>query len=165
MATGPDDALTRHTRHEQLRRRAATPPPPAAVEEVIEAVRAIAARHPGLAVTVTVDDNGTPTTARITARTGTPEVIRLVPTPDKPVPDRRPAAEKPTHRPAPPPDHRSLSAARLADLIRRDPDLLEEPAAEVLPHPRGTLPRRPEPLLREVKPLRYPYPDRPPYPD
>jgi hypothetical protein len=155
MATTPDDALTRLTRHDQLLRRATTPPPEAApVEEVIEALRAIAARHPGLSITVTVDNAGTPTTARITARTGTPEVIRLVATPEKPQPSE-----------TPPPDQYSYSAARLADMLRKDPALLEAPKPEALPHPTGTLPRRPEPPLRPVKPRPYPYPDRPPYPD
>lgn len=157
MASIPDDALTRLTRHDQLRRRAVTPTPESApVEEVIEALRAITARHPGLAITVTVDNAGAPTTARITARTGTPEVIRLAPTPEKPQPPE-----------APPPDQYSYSAARLADMLRKDPDLLDSPKPQVLPHPTGTLPPRPEPQhrLREVKPIRYPYPDRPPYPD
>jgi hypothetical protein len=55
-------------------------------------------------------------------------------------------------------------AARLADLLRRDPELLEEAGRPAeLPHPTGP-PRRPEPPVRAVR-LRNPYPDRPSYPD
>jgi hypothetical protein len=127
------------------------------VEEVVRAVGEVIQQHPdALTVTVTVDDAGALATIRIVQRQGQLEITRLQPQPlpppplaggpsydphSLPVAGRRPAPAPPAPPPpvaAPPPVARPAwpqreaetldqTAARLAELIRQDPSLLEGP--------------------------------------
>jgi hypothetical protein len=133
-----DDALARMARREELLRRRSAQPTEGSrapadgtrspAGEVAEAVRRVVAHHPGLTVSLTVD-NGT---ARAAIRVGWSEGMVSI------APATEPAA--PVSAPAPPAwplavktvppwaavtdEQSAASAARLAELIRRDPTLL-----------------------------------------
>ncbi|MGK5743125.1 hypothetical protein [Micromonospora sp. URMC 103] len=90
------------------------------VEAVAEAVRRIVAEHPGLAVTVRVEHGGQAYPLRV-AWSGGEVTVAAEPTPPpawpvsgRPVPAWPAGQDGPGHDPA----------ARLAELIRRDPSLL-----------------------------------------
>ncbi len=80
MRGGLDDALERLARRDELRRRAAadsnTPP---AVTELAEAVAAVVARHPELAITMGVEGAGDPTLLRVAFEDGTVHVTAETP--------------------------------------------------------------------------------------
>jgi hypothetical protein len=126
------------------------PRTPAVVEEVLGAIGEIVLRHRQLAVTVTVDDSGTAWTAhlvfgeggglsvtRMEPRTfstlsGGPRPARLAPsTPTSPAPPSTPTSPAPQSTPTSPapddPEASDRTASRLAELIRRDPSLLDPP--------------------------------------
>ena len=75
MRGGLDDALERLARRDELRRRtspdSSTPP---AVTELAEAVAAVVARHPDLAITMGVEGAGPPTLLRVAYEDGTVHV-------------------------------------------------------------------------------------------
>lgn len=122
MDGGLDDPLVRMHRWEALRQRLANSTAgrlEPVVDEVVEAIAAVLQRHGPLTVTVTVEGaesrasaqlgwyDGRLTVARSEAHATVPEAISV-----------EPAA-------APPPETSEETAARLADLIRRDPSLLD----------------------------------------
>jgi hypothetical protein len=123
-----DDALARMARREQLQRRVAEQAAGGPVDEVVEAVRRVVAQHPALAVRLWVEDGSVPSLVRVAwsegAVTVTPETIAAPAdsgaTPSWPmsvrtVPAWAAAADGLTDAPA----------ARLAEMIRRDPSLLD----------------------------------------
>lgn len=137
-----EDSLARMARREELQRRRAGASR-TGVDELIEAVQRVVARHPGLAVTMSVSQGDTTSVLRVEWTGGnlavTPAVAPAVeasieaappgadgsaadtqsqmtwPQPGKTVPDWNTAADGSADDPA----------ARLAELIRRDPTLLE----------------------------------------
>ncbi|OLB80825.1 MAG: hypothetical protein AUI14_05345 [Actinobacteria bacterium 13_2_20CM_2_71_6] len=115
MGGGLDDALARMARWDALRQRlanAAAGRVEPAVNEVIEAIGAVLQRHGPLTVTVSVEGVETVTTAQLVWRDGQLTVARSEP---QAVPE---AAR-------PPAETSDQTAARLAELIRRDPSLLD----------------------------------------
>jgi hypothetical protein len=122
MGTGGlDDALARMARREQLRRRAegggelARSP----VEDLAETLRHLVARHESLSVAVIAQDAGVTWQVRA-ARTGG-EVRISVARVDA-------VLNGGAHRPPEPPA--GQTAARLADLLRHNPSLLDGPLDE-----------------------------------
>jgi hypothetical protein len=120
------DAMARMKRWDAVRQRIehAASAPDQVLEEVVRSVGEVVNRHPGTSVTVTVEEGGPSVTLRITHRDGQVDVSR--------VEDPRPAAADPP-RDWPPQDGQSApsaesvdqTAARLAELIRSDPTLLD----------------------------------------
>ena len=114
MSGGLDDALARMDRWEALRLRMAGPTADQedpVVAEVVEAVGAVLRRHGPVIVTVTVEGVGhAGKTVRIGWQDGRLTVER-----------EAPAGTAPQHRDSETTDQ---TAARLAELIRRDPSLL-----------------------------------------
>jgi hypothetical protein len=126
------------------------PRTPPVVEEVLAAIGEIVLRHRQLAVTVTVDDSGTAWTAHLVfGEDGGLSVTRMEPrtfstlssgprparsapsTPTSPAPASTPTSPAPASTPASPapddPEASERTASRLAELIRRDPSLLDPP--------------------------------------
>ncbi|MCW3813012.1 hypothetical protein ONA91_00880 [Micromonospora sp. DR5-3] len=94
------------------------------VEEVAEAVRRVVAEHPGLAVTLRVEHGGQAYPLRV-AWTGREVTVGPVPA-SPPAPPAWPVPVTPV--PSPGPDREGPDpAARLAEMVRRDPSLLEDP--------------------------------------
>ncbi|NJP31537.1 hypothetical protein [Micromonospora thermarum] len=99
-------------------------PGPDPVEEVAEAVRRIVARHPDLAVALRVEHGGEPYPLRV-AWSGGSVTVSAEPTVTSP--PAWPLSVRTEPDPLSGPDGvRSDPAARLADLIRRDPSLLTD---------------------------------------
>ncbi|WKU02702.1 hypothetical protein [Micromonospora sp. HUAS LYJ1] len=136
MRGGLDETLARLARREEARRRRSADPETDdggdPVEEVAEAVRRVVAARPGLTVVLRVEYAGRTYPLRIeqaqpAARNERPEVGTragvdppAAPPPAWPLADRTPPAWTPA-REVPGVD----PAARLAELIRRDPTLLD----------------------------------------
>jgi hypothetical protein len=134
----PGDAMARMKRWEALRQRLAdgTGQPVHIVDEVVDAVSDVVRHHDAVTVTVTVDDGGNLSTVRIVQHGGQLVVTHLQPQPPPsppvppapPVEPRRngdaPRAIRPEWRSR---DAETLdqTAARLAELIRQDPSLLD----------------------------------------
>jgi hypothetical protein len=132
MRGEPGDAMARMKRWDAVRQRLAnaTHSSDEVVDEVIKAVSEVVQRHDSLTVTVTVDDSHSLATARVVRLNGEVQVTRLEP---------RPAAPEPAHEPAAAPvrdvgrvpwpvreaETLDQTAARLAELIRQDPSLLD----------------------------------------
>ncbi|QOC90049.1 hypothetical protein [Micromonospora craniellae] len=96
-------------------------PPRHVTEEVAEALRAVVAAHPGSSVTARIDHAGTAYDLRVTwdGQEVTVSGERAAPPPAWPMPiSAVPGWSETPDRPEPDP------AARLAELIRRDPSLL-----------------------------------------
>ncbi|WIM96311.1 hypothetical protein ACTOB_008500 [Actinoplanes oblitus] len=89
MRGGLDDALDKLARRDELRRRATgeSPATPPAVTELVEAIAAVVAKHPSLAVTVGVEGVGDPVLLQFAFAGGTVQVRA-----DRPSADRPPAA-------------------------------------------------------------------------
>ncbi|PZF93341.1 hypothetical protein [Micromonospora deserti] len=143
MRGGLDETLARLARREEaLRRRVTEPTDPAPgrrraneggwrdpVKEVVEAVGRVVAAHPGTAVALRVEHDGQAYPLRVAWSGGSVTVsaeVAAVPPPVWPmpvgtVPDRTPGWDGSSPDPA----------ARLAELIRRDPSLL----SDLDPHP------------------------------
>jgi hypothetical protein len=133
------DAMARMKRWDAVRQRLedAGGGPERIVDEVVQAISDVVGQHHNsLTVTVTVDDSGSLATVRIVRRDGRLEVTRLQPQPvaAPPPPPPTPPAPPPPRAPAPPPQHSwrpapadslEQAAARLAELVRQDPSLLE----------------------------------------
>ncbi len=124
MRGEPGDAMARMKRWDAVRQRLAnaTGSSEHMLAEVVKAVSEVVQRHGSLTVTVTVDDAGALATVRIVRRDGHVQVTRLEP---------RPAASTPADAPPPPWPAREAetldqTAARLAELIRQDPSLLDD---------------------------------------
>lgn len=105
---GPEDAISRMARWDALRRRteemrAAARSP---VDDLVEAIEAVVRRHPGLTVTVVAQRDHDSWQVRV--GWAGPEV----------------QTEAARVEEAPPPRH---TAARLADLLRENPSLLDPP--------------------------------------
>jgi hypothetical protein len=123
MRGEPGDAMARMKRWDAVRQRLAHAGHGSdeTVDEVIRAVSEVVQRHDSLTVTVTVDDSQSLATARIVRVNGQVQVTRLEPRPE-PEPSRDvgrvswPARESETL---------DQTAARLAELIRQDPSLLD----------------------------------------
>ncbi|MEV0001227.1 hypothetical protein AB0H28_02925 [Micromonospora sp. NPDC050980] len=101
----------------------AAPPRRDPVEEVAEAVRRVVAEHPGLAVTLRVELGGQAYPMRV-SWSGPAVTVGPVPAPTPP--PAWPMSVKTVAAPG----HDPLTAdpaARLAELIRRDPSLLTDP--------------------------------------
>ncbi|PWU53931.1 hypothetical protein DLE60_30000 [Micromonospora globispora] len=130
-----DETLARLARREEAMRRRATGPGDEAggeeprpddrdaVEEVAEAVRRVVAAYPGMAVTLRVEHGGQAYPLRV-SWTGRDVTVgaeaAAVPPPVWPM----------SVKTVPAPGQEGLNsdpAARLAELIRRDPSLLEDP--------------------------------------
>jgi hypothetical protein len=91
------------------------------VEEVAEAVRRVVAEHPGLAVSLRVEQGGQAYPLRV-AWSGPEVTVGPLPAPAPP-----PAWPMPAKTgPAPGQDGVGDPAARLAELIRRDPSVLDD---------------------------------------
>jgi len=153
MRGDPGDAMARMKRWEALRQRLAdgTGQPVHIVDEVVGAVSDVVRQHDAVTVTVTVDDGGNLSTVRIVQRGGQLEITHLqqqAPPPPPaltvpPAPPAEPRLPVPAAPPAEPrrngdaprairPEWRSRdaetldqTAARLAELIRQDPSLLD----------------------------------------
>lgn len=129
-----DETLARLARREQAMRRRATgagdeaggeeprPDDRDPVEEVAEAVRRVVAEHPGMAVTLRVEHDGQAYPLRV-SWTGRDVTVgaeaEVTPPPVWPM----------SVKTVPAPGQEGLNpdpAARLAELIRRDPSLLED---------------------------------------
>jgi len=133
----PGDAMARMKRWEAVRQRLAdgTGQPVHIVDEVVDAVSEVVRHHDTATVTVTVDDGGHLSTVRIVQRDGQLVVTHLTqqaPVPPAPAVEPRRNGEAPrTIRPIRPEwrnrDAETLdqTAARLAELIRQDPSLLD----------------------------------------
>jgi hypothetical protein len=145
MRGDPGDAMARMKRWEAVRQRLDddTGQPVRLVDEVVDAVGDVVRHHDTATVTVTVDDGGNLSTVRIVQRGGQLEVTHLRPQ----APPSAPAPPSPPVMPAPPaeprrngdavprairPEWRSRdaetldqTAARLAELIRQNPSLLD----------------------------------------
>ncbi|GAA4594555.1 hypothetical protein BJY16_001352 [Actinoplanes octamycinicus] len=92
---GLDDALDKLARRDELRRRATgadAPSTPPAVTELVEAIAAVVARHPSLAVTVGVEGVGDPVLLQFAFAGGTVQVRA-----DRSVADRPPPGAGRTH--------------------------------------------------------------------
>ncbi len=157
MRGGLDDALEKLARRDELRRRTEAQPAtttPAALNDLVEAVAAVIARHPDLLVTMGVEGAGAPMLLRFALRDGIVEVSAEgpvagsrpesgrpgdvpppgsspgppPPAPPPPVPaPPPPVPAPPPPMPAPPPPMPSSAdraAMRLAALLREDPSLL-----------------------------------------
>jgi hypothetical protein len=104
-----DDALARLQRWDEVRRQLsheATGGSDPLLEEVVRAVTAVLHRHGSGTVTISVTDTGPTSTAEVSYRDGTVSVSSL------------PGATAANARP-------SRSAAKLAELIRQNPALLD----------------------------------------
>ncbi|GGR20567.1 hypothetical protein GCM10010168_43200 [Actinoplanes ianthinogenes] len=89
MRGGLDDALDKLARRDELRRRAtgeSSPATPPAVTELVEAIAAVVARHPSLAVTVGVEGVGDPVLFQFAFAGGTVQVRADRSVADQPVP-------------------------------------------------------------------------------
>lgn len=136
-----DEALARMARREEVLRRLTAPAPddgqtvaPSGVDpaaEVAEAVRLVVAAHPGLSVTLSVDDGSSVRGVRVAWTADTVTVTADGPPGGTPAPtgDAPPSWPLPAQPgPAWTVDTDGLSDdpdARLAELIRRNPTLLE----------------------------------------
>lgn len=126
-----DDALARMERREALQRRRAEEAAARAgspVDEVAEAVQRIVARYPALAVTMWVADGPSISAMHVAWVDGTvtvrPAAEPALPTAGRP-PQSWPMSVRTVPSWAAPADPPAPdAAARLADLIRRDPSLL-----------------------------------------
>jgi hypothetical protein len=117
MDGGLDDPLVRMHRWDALRQRLANSTAgrlEPVVDEVVEAIAAILQRHGPLTVTVTVEGAETRASAQLGWHDGRLTVARSEP---------HSTANEPGS--APPAETSEETAARLADLIRRDPSLLD----------------------------------------
>lgn len=139
-----DDTLARMARREELQRRRASAGR-STVDEVIEAVQRVVARHPGLSVTMSVAEGGTTSVVRVEWAGGNIAVApavapaveaSIVPAVEPPVRGSATTASAP--RGGWPMSGKTVPewaaaadglspdpAARLAELIRRDPSLLD----------------------------------------
>src|SRR5689334_23117277 len=133
MRGEPGDAMARMKRWEAVRQRLADANGHGghAVDDIVAAVADAVNHHAELTVTITVDDGADLATVRIVRHNGQVEVTRLQPAPEPPPPHDMPWAGRPVNRPVRPnwegPDPETLdqTAARLAELIRQDPSLLD----------------------------------------
>jgi hypothetical protein len=117
MDGGLDDPLVRMHRWDALRQRLANSTAgrlEPVVDEVVEAVAAVLQRHGSLTVTVTVEGAEARASAQLGWHEGRLTVARSE--------SQSIAPETGT---APPPETSEETAARLAELIRRDPSLLD----------------------------------------
>jgi len=117
MDGGLDDPLVRMHRWDALRQRLANSTAgrlEPVVDEVVEAIAAVLQRHGPLTVTVTVEG----AEARASAQLGWHDSRLTVARSES----QSTVAEPDT---APPPETSEETAARLAELIRRDPSLLD----------------------------------------
>lgn len=140
-----DDTLARMARREELQRRRASAGR-STVDEVIEAVQRVVARHPGLSVTMSVAEGGITSVVRVEWTGGNIAVAPAVAPAVEP--SIAPAVEPPARGSVPrdtaaargawPMSGKTVPgwaaaadglapdpAARLAELIRRDPSLLD----------------------------------------
>lgn len=139
-----EDTLARMARREELQRRRAAAGR-TSVDELIEAVQRVVARHPGLAVTMSVAEGDTTSVVRVEWAGGSIAVApavapaveaSIVPAVD--APGATGGAPEASPRPAWPLSGKTVPgwaaaadglaadpAARLAELIRRDPSLLD----------------------------------------
>jgi hypothetical protein len=142
---GLDDALERLARRDQLRKRVAPTSVSSsddddsgigssgAIGEVVEAVRRIVERHPGLSVTVYGEEGEVSAEIRIARRDGVVEATVVAA--EGPVSATAPVPAQPPALPGPPAwplatdgtPSAAGAAARLAELIRQDPSLLGGP--------------------------------------
>lgn len=116
MDGGLDDPLVRMHRWDALRQRLAnssTGRLEPVIDEVIEAIAAVLQRHGPLTVTVTVEGAEARSSAQLGWHDGRLTVARS---------EAPPASG---NGPEPLPETSEETAARLADLIRRDPSLLD----------------------------------------
>jgi hypothetical protein len=134
----PGDAMARMKRWEAVRQRLAdgTGQPVRIIDEVVDALSDVVRHHDAVTVTVTVDEGGHLSTVRIVQRGGQLDVTHLQPQvphspPALPVPPAEPRHNGDAPR-AIRPEWRSRdaetldqTAARLAELIRQDPSLLD----------------------------------------
>lgn len=149
MRGGLDDALSRMARRDELRRRAEGSAGSSGIEEVIRAVQRVVEKHPELSVMMAIDDPETTLWAQVKQSNGHAEVTvspgdSPPPPPPTPAPPPHPlnggaaaqpaATPQPPNRgsvppgmpqPAPPPPRTNYTAARLAELLREDPSLLD----------------------------------------
>lgn len=135
-----EDSLARMARREELQRRRAAAGR-TGVDELVEAVQRVVARHPGLAVTMSVTQGDTTSVLRVEWTGGnlavTPAVAPAVEASIEPTmaPPAADAAARDTQSRTTWPSSGGTGsdwnaaaddpAARLAELIRRDPTLLE----------------------------------------
>lgn len=139
-----DDTLARMARREELQRRRAAAGR-GGVDELIEAVQRVVARHPGLGVTMSVAQGGTTSVVRVEWAGGSIAVApavapaveaSIVPAAVDPPPARPDTAPAAGPRDAWPMSGKTVPgwaadgaamdpAARLAELIRRDPSVLD----------------------------------------
>ncbi|MEV4755631.1 hypothetical protein AB0J86_11045 [Micromonospora sp. NPDC049559] len=128
-----DDALAKMARREELERRLSEQAAEGqnGTEEVIEAIRRVVAQHPALAVRVWVQEGPAATEGRIIWSGGTvSSSVQALDTsgPGEPVPAPAPAPGWPAPAPAYPSGAvpgTGDAASRLAEMIRRDPSLLD----------------------------------------
>jgi hypothetical protein len=125
-----DDALARIARREELERRLATEQAAGGqrpLDELIEAVRRVVAQHPTLTVQLWADDGTATSSVRVAWSDGT---VAVGPEGEPVAPDGAvaPSWPRPVY-PAPgsttAPGGVDAPAARLAELIRQDPSLLD----------------------------------------
>ena len=141
------DAMARMKRWDAVRQRIedATNAPDQVLEEVVRAVGEVVHRHSGASVIVTVEEGGPPVTLRITHRDGQVDVSRVeAPRPAVSVPADPPRDWPPQSgqgvlgsqgaqggqgaqglHTGPSAESVDQTAARLAELIRSDPTLLD----------------------------------------
>ncbi|MEU4478269.1 hypothetical protein AB0F68_09450 [Micromonospora sp. NPDC023966] len=119
----PGEPVDGRAGHGAYRLRGGDPPEPRdPVEEVAEAVRRVVAEHPGLAVTLRVELGGRAYPLRV-SWSGPEVTVGAAPAPAPP--PAWPMSVKTV--PAPGQDGVATDpAARLAEMIRRDPSLLED---------------------------------------
>ncbi len=123
MDGGLDDPLVRMHRWDALRQRLASSAAgrlEPVVDEVIEAIATVLHRHGQVEVTVTVEN----AEARMTAQLGWREG-QLVASRSEPQPQPQPQPPPPGPVPNRIAETSDETAARLAELIRRDPSLLD----------------------------------------
>ena len=142
MDGGLDDPLMRMHRWEALRQRLASSAAGRlgpVVDEVVEAIATVLHRHAPVTVTVTVEGAETSASVQLLWQNGQLMVVRHEPSAPQAAngPAARPAATGPAVRPAAngpaaatgpavrTGESSEETAARLAELIRRDPSLLE----------------------------------------
>src|SRR5689334_16538478 len=133
MRGEPGDAMARMKRWEAVRQRLAEANGHGghAAGEVVAAVADVVGHHEALTVTITVDSGDDLATFRVVRRQGKVEVTRLQPAPAPAPPRDMPWAGQPVNHQTHPawegPDPETLdqTAARLAELIRQDPSLLD----------------------------------------